>query len=80
MNTYNDSTFPYKAGAAEALCEMAVYTGKENTKDKIIPILSELLKDDYSDVKLNVIEGFLLVAKVFPNDDFLNLPIIKEIG
>lgn len=39
---------------ALALCEMAHIVGKDYTITKILPILTELLKDDNAEVRLNV--------------------------
>jgi hypothetical protein len=43
---------------------MAQVVGKEYTISKIIPILLELLKDDNSEVKLNVVGGLVKIANV----------------
>jgi len=43
---------------------MANIIGKEYTQSKVIPILLELLKDDRSEVKNNVINGLSKIAKV----------------
>lgn len=64
QNTYADGTFQFKAGAAIALSEMAQIIGKEFTKQKLIPILLELLLEDNSEVKNNVIAGIVKVANV----------------
>ena len=55
QNTYADGTAQFKAGAASALSEMSTIIGKEFTAQKVLPILQELLKDDNSEVKLNVV-------------------------
>lgn len=47
-----------------ALCEMSGIIGKDYTSQKVIPILLELLKDDNSEVKLNVVQGIVKIAKV----------------
>jgi hypothetical protein len=41
---------------------MAGIIGKDHTSSKIMPILLELLKDDNSEVKLNVCNGLIKVA------------------
>ena len=56
INTYGESTPPYKAGAADALCNMSSFLGAEISASKILPVLDEMLKEtDNSEVKMNVI-------------------------
>lgn len=43
---------------------MSRVVGKDLTIQKIQPILLELIKDDNSEVKLNVIEGYIKVASI----------------
>jgi serine/threonine-protein phosphatase 2A regulatory subunit A len=43
---------------------MADVIGKDYTSQKVVPILMELLKDDNSEVKLNVVKGLVKIAKV----------------
>lgn len=43
---------------------MAKIIGKEWTSQKVLPILNELLKDDNSEVKLNVVSGLVKIANV----------------
>ena len=43
---------------------MAVVIGKDTTNQKVVLILLELLKDDNSEVKLNVVGGLVKIAKV----------------
>ena len=43
---------------------MADVIGKDYTSQKVDPILMELLKDDNSEVKLNVVKGLVKIAKV----------------
>ena len=43
---------------------MAPIIGKEYTISKVTPILLELLKDDNAEVKLNVVQGLVNIAKV----------------
>jgi serine/threonine-protein phosphatase 2A regulatory subunit A len=64
QNAYADGTTQFKAGTAIALCEMADVIGKDYTSQKVVPILMELLKDDNSEVKLNVVKGLVKIAKV----------------
>jgi hypothetical protein len=52
---YPDGTSQFRAGTATALCEMAERVGKDVTNQKIMPILHDLIKDDNSEVKLNVV-------------------------
>jgi serine/threonine-protein phosphatase 2A regulatory subunit A len=47
-----------------ALSEMAHIIGKDYTSSKIIPILMDLLKDENSEVKMNVCNGLQKVAQV----------------
>ena len=55
QNVYPDGTSQFRAGTATALCEMAERVGKDVTNQKIMPILHDLIKDDNSEVKLNVV-------------------------
>lgn len=71
INTYGESTPTYKAGAADALCNMSVFLGAEISASKIIPNLDEMLKEtDNSEVKMNVIMGVKKVAVVVGTDFF----------
>jgi serine/threonine-protein phosphatase 2A regulatory subunit A len=51
-----------------ALGEMAHIIGKDYTNSKIVPILMDLLKDDNSEVKMNVCNGLQKVALVIGPD------------
>ena len=51
-----------------ALSEMAHIIGKDYTNGKIMPILMDLLKDDNSEVKMNVCNGLQKVAQVIGPD------------
>ena len=62
--TYSDGTAQFKASVATALCEMTKFVGPEFSKDKILPILSELIKDESSEVKLKVVQGIYMCSKV----------------
>lgn len=62
QNSYADAQQAYKAGVAMALSEMAHIIGKDYTNTKIVPILMDLLKDDNSEVKMNVCNGLQKVA------------------
>jgi len=52
---------------------MSVIIGKEHTNSKVLPVLLELLKEDNSEVKLNVVEGLFTIARVIGHD-LLNHP------
>ena len=62
METYTDSTPQFKAGTASALSEIAQFIGHEYAKSKVFPILTDLLKDENSEVKLQTVNGFLKIA------------------
>lgn len=47
---------------------MALHIGKEWTIQKVLPILNELLKDENSEVKLNVVSGLVKIANVVGNE------------
>lgn len=51
-----------------ALSEMAHIIGKDYTNSKIVSILMDLLKDDNSEVKMNVCNGLQKVAQVIGPD------------
>jgi serine/threonine-protein phosphatase 2A regulatory subunit A len=51
-----------------ALSEMASIVGKDYTANKIMPILMDLIKDENSEVKLNVCNGLIKVASVVGPD------------
>jgi len=51
-----------------ALSEMAHIIGKDYTTSKILPILMDLLKDDNSEVKMNVCNGLQKVAHIIGPD------------
>lgn len=82
QNNVVDGTSQFKAGVAQALCDMAKIIGQEMTISKVIPILMELLKEDNSEVKLKVIPGLEKIAQVVPPDALLsaaNLGIISTL-
>ncbi len=68
QNAYADAQTSFKAGVADALCEMSQMVGKEYTVQKIMPILMELVKDENADVRLNVIQGLSKVADTVKAD------------
>lgn len=61
-----------------ALSEMAHIIGKDYTQQKIMPILLELLKDDNSEVKMNVCNGLIKVSSVV-GPDVLSPTFIAQI-
>ena len=69
QNVYPDGTAQFRAGTATALCEMAGAVGKDVTNQKIMPILLDLIKDDNSEVKLNVVQGLFQISKVVGIDN-----------
>ena len=64
QNATPDGTAQFRAGAATALCDMAISCGQDFTIQKILPILINLIKDENSEVKLNVVEGLNKIADV----------------
>lgn len=54
ISQYQESQPAFRASTALALCEMSSIVGKDLCITKIVPILQELLKDDNSEVRLNV--------------------------
>lgn len=68
-NVYPDGTPQFRAGTATALCEMAEIVGKDTTINKILPILNELIKDENSEVKQNLVSGLFKVSKVVGIDN-----------
>jgi serine/threonine-protein phosphatase 2A regulatory subunit A len=68
QSTYADAQVPFKAGVALALCEMAPIVGKDYTLSRIVPILSELMKDDSSEVRFNVSSNLRKLAGVTGTD------------
>lgn len=61
---YSESQPAFRASTALALCEMAGIAGKDLCQQKILPILQELLKDDNSEVRLNVAQNLGKLAAV----------------
>jgi serine/threonine-protein phosphatase 2A regulatory subunit A len=53
---------------ALALCEMAHIVGKDYTMSKILPILTELMKDDNAEVRLNVVQNLIKLADIVQTD------------
>ena len=68
QNSYAEASHLFKAGVASSLCDMASIIGKEFTNQKVIPILLELIKDDNSEVKLQVVSGLVKIANVVRDD------------
>lgn len=61
-----------------ALSEMAAIVGKDYTSTKIMPILMDLIKDENSEVKLNVCNGLIKVAQVI-GPDVLTQPFLSTL-
>ncbi len=57
---------------------MASIIGKEYTNQKVIPILMELLKDDNSEVKNNVVGGLVKIAHVV-REDLINAGLLTQL-
>ena len=57
---------------------MAQIVGKDYTNTQIVPILIELIKDESSEVKLNVVKGFMKIARV-SSPDMLTASLIKTL-
>jgi len=53
---------------ALALCEMSPIVGKYYSLTKVMPILTELLKDENSEVRLNVVQNLVKLADVIGQD------------
>ena len=72
QGSYIDGTAQFKAGASSALCHMSSIVGKDTTASKILPILTDLLKDENAnaEVKLNIITGIMNVANIVGSDFF----------
>ena len=64
ISQYVDSQPAFRASTALALCEMSVIVGKDMSQQKILPILQDLLKDDSSEVRLNVAQNLGKLASV----------------
>jgi hypothetical protein len=58
---------------------MASIIGKEYTNTKVIPILMDLLKDDNSEVKNNVVVGLKKIALVV-REDLLSAGLLTTLG
>ena len=76
---YQEASAPFKAGTATSLSEMSHIIGKEYTTQKVIPILLELLKDENSEVKLNVVQGLVKIAEVI-GTDLLNSNLLTTLS
>ena len=62
------------------MSDMSRLLGKDMTVTKILPILQELLKDDNSEVKLNVVYGLLKIAKVIGFEQLLSVQIMQTLA
>lgn len=78
QSSYKEAQVPFKAGVANVLCDMASYVGKSHTLDVIIPIINDLIKDDSSEVRFNVISNMNKIAKVL-GEDFLTPTMISNL-
>ena len=76
QSCYADSQVQFKAGVANALCDMASYVGKSHTIEVIIPIITDLIKDESSEVRLNVTANLKKVSNVL-EADFLSQSMIN---
>jgi len=50
QSSYPDGTIQFRAGTAEALCNLAEVVGKDFTQTKIMSMLMDLIKDDNAEV------------------------------
>jgi hypothetical protein len=57
---------------------MASIIGKDYTASKIMPILMDLIKDENSEVKLNVCNGLIKVASIV-GPEILTTPFLSTI-
>jgi hypothetical protein len=57
---------------------MSKIAGKDATSNKILPILIELLKDDNSEVKHNVVTNLFQVA-IVQGQDFFSKDMVANI-
>lgn len=78
-SNWTEGSPQFKAGAATALCSMAEVVGADTTNSKIVPILCDLIKDENSEVKLNVVRGLIQIAMVI-NTDLLKTPMIGQLN
>lgn len=67
-NHYSEGNNTFKAGAAHALCLIALIIGKDATSTNILPILEVLLRDGNPDIMLNVVKGIANLSKVLGVD------------
>jgi len=63
-NSFDEASAQFKAGVASNLCEIAKLVGKTQTAQNIYPVVQTLLKDESSEVKMNVVKGIKQIAKV----------------
>ena len=62
-STVAESQVAFKAGVGLALCEMSNIVGKTYCINTVIPILQDLLRDDNSEVRLNVASNMHRLAQ-----------------
>jgi serine/threonine-protein phosphatase 2A regulatory subunit A len=58
---------------------MASIIGKEYTNQKVVPILMDLLRDDNSEVKNNVVSGLVKIAHVV-REDLLEANLLTQLA
>jgi len=66
--TYVDSSPAFKGGVALAFCEMSPYIGRDYTQMKVMPVISELMKDESADVRLNCVQNIMKIGDVLGPD------------
>ena len=67
LQKWPEQQVAYKSGVAIALCKMASIVGKD-VSHRLNSELIELWKDDNSEVRLNVVQNYKLVAQVLEGD------------
>lgn len=68
QSTLANAQIAFKCGMGLALCEMSPIVGKNYTETSVLPILTELLKADNSEVRLNVATNIHKLADVVGED------------
>jgi serine/threonine-protein phosphatase 2A regulatory subunit A len=63
-SSYFETQVQFKAGLAIALCQMSPIVGQNYTEKNILPVLQELLKDESSEVRLNVVSNLNKLAEI----------------
>jgi serine/threonine-protein phosphatase 2A regulatory subunit A len=52
-----DGTMQFKSGSSRTLADIAQIVGKDIAVQKLIPVLMEMMKEDHSEIKMEVIQG-----------------------